>query len=57
MEEALLFYRVQYPGLPVMLTAQAHLVPFYQGYGFEPTGAPFDDFGVAHIAMELRLLG
>ena len=40
-----------------MLTAQAHLVPFYQGYGFEPTGAPFDDFGVAHVAMELRLLG
>ena len=57
MEEALLFYRAQYPGLPVMLTAQTHLVPFYRSYGFEPTGAPFDDFGVAHVAMELRLLG
>jgi len=57
MDEALLFYRAQYPGLPVMLTAQAQLVPFYQGYGFKPSGAPFDDFGVAHVAMELRLLG
>ena len=56
MEEALLFYRAQYPGLPIVLTAQTHLVPFYRSYGFEPTGAPFDDFGVAHVAMELRPL-
>jgi ElaA protein len=57
MEEALLFRNTRYPGLPVVLTAQAHLVPFYQSYGFEPTGEPFDDFGVAHVAMELRLRG
>ena len=57
MEESLLFYRAQYPSLPVVLTAQAHLVPFYRSYGFEPTGAPFDDFGVAHVEMELRPLG
>ena len=57
MEESLLFYRAQYPALPVVLTAQAHLVPFYRSYGFEPTGPPFDDFGVAHVAMELRPLG
>jgi ElaA protein len=54
MEEALLFYRAQYPGLQAVLTAQVHLVPFYRSYGFEPTGAPFDDFGVAHVAMSLR---
>jgi ElaA protein len=53
MEEALLFCSTRYPGLPVVLTAQAHLVPFYQSYGFELTGEPFDDFGVAHVAMEL----
>jgi ElaA protein len=57
MEESLLFYRAQYPALPVVLTAQAHLVTFYRSYGFEPTGAPFDDFGVAHVEMELRPLG
>jgi ElaA protein len=53
-EEALLFCRAQYPGLPVVLTAQAHLVPFYRDFGFEPTGEPFDDFGVTHVVMELR---
>ncbi len=54
MEEALLFCRTQYPGRPVLLTAQAHLVPFYRGFGFEPTGEPFDDFGLTHVQMELR---
>jgi ElaA protein len=54
MEEALLFCREHYPGSPVALTAQAHLVAFYRSFGFAPTGAPFDDFGVTHIDMELR---
>ena len=54
MEGALLFCRAQYPGQPVMLTAQIHLVPFYRGFGFEPTGEPFDDFGLTHVDMELR---
>jgi ElaA protein len=54
MEEALLFCRAHYPGLLVALTAQAHLVPFYQDFGFEPTGEPFDDFGLTHVDMELR---
>jgi len=30
------------------------LVPFYRSFGFEPTGSPFDDFGVAHVDMSLR---
>jgi ElaA protein len=54
MEEALLFCRAHYPGFLVALTAQAHLVPFYRGFGFEPTGEPFDDFGLTHVDMELR---
>jgi predicted GNAT family N-acyltransferase len=29
-------------------------VPFYRSFGFEPTGEPFDDFGLAHVEMELR---
>ena len=53
-EEALLFCRAQYPGAPVVLTAQAHLAPLYRGYGFAPIGEPFDDFGVAHVEMEFR---
>jgi ElaA protein len=54
MQDALLFCNARYPSMPVVLTAQAYLVPFYQSYGFEPTGEPFDDFGVAHVEMELR---
>ena len=53
MDETLLFCRARYPGQPVMLTAQSHLVPFYRSYGFDPTGAPFDDFGVAHVDMRV----
>jgi ElaA protein len=54
MEEALSRCRQHYPGLPVALTAQTHLVPFYRGLGFEPTGEPYDDFGLTHVDMELR---
>jgi predicted GNAT family N-acyltransferase len=58
MEAALLFCRENYPGLQVVLTAQAHnLVPFYRGFGFAPTGEPFDDFGLTHVDMELRPRG
>jgi ElaA protein len=54
MDEALLFCSGHYPGLAVALTAQAYLVPFYRGLGFEPTGEPYDDFGLIHVDMELR---
>jgi ElaA protein len=53
-EEALRFCSERYPGLPVVLTAQAHLVALYRSFGFEPTGEPFDDFGITHVDMELR---
>ncbi|MBO0738986.1 MAG: GNAT family N-acetyltransferase [Alphaproteobacteria bacterium] len=54
MGEALSYCRGHYPGGPVALTAQAHLLPFYQSFGFEPTGEPFDDFGLTHVDMTLR---
>jgi ElaA protein len=54
MGEALLFCDERYPGHPVALSAQAHLVPFYRGFGFEPAGEPYDDFGLTHVDMELR---
>jgi ElaA protein len=54
MDEALLFCRKHHPGRSVALTAQAHLVPFYRGFGFEPTGELFDDYGLTHVDMELR---
>ena len=54
MDEALLRCREHHPGRFVALTAQAHLVPFSRGFGFEPTGEPFDDYGLTHVEMELR---
>jgi ElaA protein len=54
MEEALRLYREHYPARDIALGAQAHLVPFYRGFGFEPTGEPYDDFGISHIEMSLR---
>ena len=54
MREALLYCRTTYPGRPVAVSAQAHLAPFYRGFGFEVTGEHYDDFGVTHLDMELR---
>jgi ElaA protein len=54
MGEALLLCNERYPGVPVALSAQAHRVPFYRGFGFEPAGEPYDDFGLTHVDMELR---
>jgi predicted GNAT family N-acyltransferase len=30
-------------------------VPFYARFGFATTSEPYDDFGVAHVEMVLRL--
>jgi ElaA protein len=53
MGEALMFCRRHYPARPVTLDAQLHLTAFYASFGFRPQGLPYDDFGVAHIAMAL----
>jgi predicted GNAT family N-acyltransferase len=31
------------------------MAPFYQSFGFSATSAPYDDFGVEHVEMALRL--
>lgn len=51
MTEALDFCRMRYPTLPVMLSAQHHLVGFYASFGFVVSSEPFDDFGLTHIDM------
>ncbi len=38
-----------------MLNAQTHAMPFYTRYGFAPVGAPFDEAGIPHQAMEATL--
>lgn len=54
MKCALGLCRDAYPGWRMVLRAQRHLVPFYEGFGFAVTSEPFDDFGVTHVEMMLR---
>jgi ElaA protein len=53
MAEALSFWRLHYPNQSIVLSAQLQLVRFYENFGFVGTGAPFDDFGVAHVEMTM----
>jgi ElaA protein len=51
MAEALARCRADYPGYALGLSAQAHLVPFYAGFGFTPVSPPYDDEGIPHVDM------
>lgn len=39
----------------VRLNAQVHALPFYEKHGFTALGAEFDEAGIPHRAMEIRL--
>ncbi len=39
----------------VVLNAQTQAMPFYARYGFVPVGAPFEEAGIPHHAMERSL--
>jgi predicted GNAT family N-acyltransferase len=39
----------------VALSAQVHAVPFYRAHGFVEEGAEYEEAGIAHQAMRLRL--
>jgi ElaA protein len=55
MEKALTLCRERFPRQAIALGAQVPLVPFYESFGFVVTSEPYDDFGVAHVEMLLRL--
>lgn len=55
MEKALILCRERFPRQAIALGAQVPLVPFYESFGFATTSEPYDDFGVAHVEMVLRL--
>ncbi len=57
MDKALILCRERFPLQAVALGAQVPLMPFYQSFGFAVTSEPYDDFGVAHVEMVLRLPG
>ncbi len=39
----------------VDVDAQTHATPFYRGFGFQEEGEEFEDAGIPHIRMRLRL--
>lgn len=39
----------------VEVDAQTYAMPFYRGFGFEEEGEEFEDAGMPHIRMRLRL--
>jgi ElaA protein len=41
----------QHPGKRIRIGAQAHLERFYQSFGFQTVGAPYDEDGIPHIDM------
>jgi ElaA protein len=54
MQEALARCRRDYPGLPVALSAQTYLLPFYRSLGFHAVSGPALDYGIEHVEMERR---
>jgi ElaA protein len=54
MTEALTRCRRNYPDCAVTLTGQTYLAPFYETLGFAVTSAPYDDYGLSHVDMQLR---
>jgi ElaA protein len=51
MERALKSCEEHWPGKPIELGGQAHLVDFYRSFGFVPIGAPYVEDGIPHQWM------
>lgn len=51
MRRALLACGRVYPGAPLRLSAQSHLVDFYGEFGFAAIAEPHDEDGIPHVEM------
>ncbi|CUR54501.1 putative acyltransferase with acyl-CoA N-acyltransferase domain [metagenome] len=54
MTRALAACEAHWPGVPLGLSAQAHLERFYAGHGFVAVGEPYDEDGIPHVDMRHR---
>lgn len=43
-----------YPGVGVVISAQAALQGYYAAFGFSAEGAPYDEDGIPHVTMRAR---
>ena len=50
---AIAYAREHFPEHGVVLSAQAHLIPFYTQLGFRGVGGEYDDGGILHCDMAL----
>lgn len=53
MEQALGCAAELAPEAEILVSAQAHLVAFYESLGFDARGEPYDDHGVEHVEMRI----
>lgn len=51
MAEALRFCAERFPGCAIDLSAQAHLVSFYESHGFASVSEPYSEDDILHVDM------
>ena len=51
MQQTMTYITEHFPSQPVQLSAQFHLLNFYQNYGFSSISEPYDEDGIRHIDM------
>ncbi|WP_337183007.1 GNAT family N-acetyltransferase [Shinella sp.] len=51
MREAIHACEAHFPGMPIELSAQSHLLQFYRSLGFFPTSEEYVEDGIPHIDM------
>ncbi len=54
MRQALQFLNHTYPASSILMSAQQHLQPFYQQFGFVSSGGDYEEDGIPHIEMVLN---
>ena len=47
--------RIEYPNTTIYLQAQFRLKAFYESFGFKTVGDVYDDEGIDHIDMQLKV--
>ena len=52
MKETLVVMKSNWPNKKIKISAQAHLLGFYQKHGFTPKGKEYLEDGIPHISME-----
>lgn len=52
LEEMLTYCEKNFPGTSIKCSAQHHLIPFYETFGFYIQGEPYDEDGILHIDMQ-----